>query len=111
MFSFMQKLTTLLPAGRHLPGRAEEMPVPERHFVNGHPLRRPFPEGRLQLLFAMCFFWGAELLFWETSGVYTTAVGYAGGETPNPGYEEVCSGLTNHTEAGQGGFDPRAISY
>jgi len=111
MFSFMQKLKSLLPAERTLPGRAEEMPVPERHFVNGHPLKPPFPEGMQQALFGMGCFWGAERLFWETPGVYTTAVGYAGGETPNPGYEEVCSGLTNHTEAVLVVFDPAAISY
>ena len=111
MFSFMQKLKTLLPAERTLPGRAEEMPVPERHFANGHPLKPPFPDGMQRALFGMGCFWGAERLFWETPGVYTTAVGYAGGETPNPGYEEVCSGLTNHTEAVLVVFDPTAISY
>ena len=111
MFSFMQKLKTLLPAERTLPGRAAQMPAPERHFVSGHPLKAPFPVGMQQTLFGMGCFWGAERLFWETSGVYTTAVGYAGGETPNPGYEEVCSGLTNHTEAVLVVFDPGAISY
>ena len=111
MFSFMQKLKTLLPAERTLPGRAEKMPVPERHFVNGHPLEPPFPEGMQQALFGMGCFWGAERLFWEMPGVYTTAVGYAGGETPNPSYEEVCSGCTNHTEAVLVVFDPAAVSY
>ena len=111
MFSFMQKLKTLLPAERTLPGRAEKMPVPERHFVNGHPLEPPFPERMQQALFGMGCFWGAERLFWETPGVYTTAVGYAGGETPNPSYEEVCSGCTNHTEAVLVVFDPAAVSY
>ena len=111
MFSFMQKLKSLLPAERTLPGRAQEMPVPERHFVNGHPLKPPFPEGMRKALFGMGCFWGAERMFWETPGVYTTAVGYAGGDTPNPGYEEVCSGYTNHTEAVLVVFDPAAISY
>ena len=111
MFSFMQKLKSLLPAERTLPGRAEEMPVPERHFVNGHPLKPPFPEGMQQALFGMGCFWGAERMFWETPGVYTTAVGYAGGETPNPSYEEVCSGCTNHTEAVRVVFDPAEVSY
>jgi peptide-methionine (S)-S-oxide reductase len=111
MFSFMQKLKALLPAERTLPGRAAQMPVPERHFVNGHPLKAPFPAGMQQALFGMGCFWGAERLFWETAGVYTTAVGYAGGETPNPTYEEVCSGCTNHTEAVLVVFDPGVISY
>jgi len=111
MFSFMQKLKSLLPAERTLPGRAEEMPVPERHFVNGHPLKPPFPDGMQQAVFGMGCFWGAERLFWETPGVYTTAVGYAGGVTPNPSYEEVCSGCTNHTEAVLVVFDPAVISY
>ena len=111
MFSFMQKLKSLLPAERTLPGRAEEMPVPERHFVNGHPLKPPFPEGMQQALFGMGCFWGAERMFWETPGVYTTAVGYAGGETPNPSYEEVCSGCTGHTEAVLVVFDPAEVSY
>jgi peptide-methionine (S)-S-oxide reductase len=111
MFSFMQKLKTLLPAERTLPGRAVQMPVPERHFVNGHPLKAPFPAGMQQALFGMGCFWGAERVFWETPGVYTTAVGYAGGETPNPTYEEVCSGCTNHTEAVLVVYDPAVVSY
>jgi peptide-methionine (S)-S-oxide reductase len=111
MFSFMQKLKSLLPAERTLPGRAAEMPVPEHHFVNGHPLKPPFPQGMQRALFAMGCFWGAERLFWQTPGVYSTAVGYAGGETPNPTYEEVCSGCTNHAEAVLVVFDPSVISY
>jgi peptide-methionine (S)-S-oxide reductase len=111
MFSFMPKLKTLLPAERTLNGRAAQMPVAERHFVNGHPLKPPFPEGMQQALFGMGCFWGAERLFWETPGVYSTAVGYAGGETPNPTYEEVCSGCTNHTEAVLVVFDPAVVSY
>ena len=111
MFSFMPKLKTLLPAERTLNGRKEQMPVPERHFVNGHPLKAPFPDGMQQALFGMGCFWGAERVFWDTPGVYSTAVGYAGGETPNPTYEEVCSGCTNHTEAVLVVFDPAVVSY
>ncbi len=111
MFSFMQKLKSLLPAERTLPGRAAQMSVPERHFVNGHPLKAPFPASLQSALFGMGCFWGAERLFWDTPGVYATAVGYAGGETPNPTYEEVCSGCTNHTEAVLVVFDPEVISY
>ncbi|HKI65619.1 MAG TPA: peptide-methionine (S)-S-oxide reductase MsrA [Burkholderiales bacterium] len=107
----MPKLKTLLAAERTLDGREAQMPVPERHFVNGHPLKPPFPQGMQQALFGMGCFWGAERLFWETPGVYSTAVGYAGGETPNPTYEEVCSGCTNHTEAVLVVFDPGVISY
>ena len=111
MFSFMPKLKTLLPAERTLNGRTAPMPVAERHFVNGHALKPPFPEGMQQALFGMGCFWGAERVFWETPGVYSTAVGYAGGETPNPTYEEVCSGCTNHTEAVLVVFDPAVVSY
>jgi len=111
MFSFMPKLKTLLPAERTLDGRETQMPVPDRHYVNGHPLKPPFPQGMQQALFGMGCFWGAERLFWDTPGVYSTAVGYAGGETPNPTYEEVCSGCTNHTEAVLVVFDPGVISY
>jgi peptide-methionine (S)-S-oxide reductase len=87
------------------------MPVPERHFVNGHPLKGPFPAGMQQAVFGMGCFWGAERLFWQLPGVYSTAVGYAGGETKNPTYEEVCSGLTNHAEVVVVVFDPKRISY
>ena len=111
MFAFMKKLKSLLPAERTLPGRAEKIPVPERHFVNGHPLAAPFPQGMEQAVFGMGCFWGAERLFWKVPGVYSTAVGYAGGETKNPTYEEVCSGFTNHTEAVLVVFDPKAVSY
>jgi peptide-methionine (S)-S-oxide reductase len=94
-----------------LPGRADRMPVPPRHFVLGTPLVPPFPEGMQQAMFAMGCFWGAERKFWEEEGVYTTAVGYAGGLTPNPTYAEVCSGGTGHTEAVLVVFDPARTSY
>ena len=94
-----------------LPGRDQKMPVPPVHFVNGASLQPPFPDGCERLLAGMGCFWGAERKFWETPGVVATAVGYAGGITPNPTYEEVCSGLTGHTEAVLAVFDPRSIRY
>lgn len=111
MFAFMKKMTQLLPANSTLPGRAAAMEVPDKHFANGHPIRGPFPAGLQQAVFGMGCFWGAERLFWQTKGVYSTAVGYAGGETKNPTYEEVCSGLTNHSEVVLVVFDPKVISY
>jgi len=111
MFAFMKKMKTLLPAGSTLPGRGEKMPVPGCHFVNGNPLVPPFPEGMEQAVFGMGCFWGAERLFWQIPGVYSTAVGYAGGETRNPTYEEVCSGFTNHAEVVLVVFDPQKVSY
>jgi peptide-methionine (S)-S-oxide reductase len=111
MFAFMKKLKTLLPAGSTIPGRATKMPVPETHFVNGKRIVPPFPEGMDRAVFGLGCFWGAEKLFWKIPGVYSTAVGYAGGETRNPTYEEVCSGFTNHTEAVQVVFDPKQLSY
>ena len=89
-----------------LPGRRGAMPVPASHEVNGHPLKPPFPAGLEQAVFGLGCFWGAERKFWQTPGVYTTAVGYAGGYTPNPTYEEVCSGRTGHTEVVLVVFDP-----
>ena len=94
-----------------LPGRAEKIPVPNEHFVNAAPLVPPFPQQMQQAVFAMGCFWGAERRFWETPGVFTTAAGYAGGTTANPTYEEVCSGLTGHTEVVLVVFDPDAVSY
>ena len=111
MFSFMKKMTQLLPTESTLPGRSAAMEVPDKHFVNGHPIKGPFPAGMQTAVFGMGCFWGAERLFWQTKGVYSTAVGYAGGETKNPTYEEVCSGLTNHSEVVLVVFDPKVISY
>jgi len=102
---------TKLPSpAEALPGRAEKMQVPDRHFVNGRPLMGPFPAHLQQVQFGMGCFWGAERRFWQQPGVYTTAVGYAGGSTPNPTYEEVCSGLTGHAEVVLVVFDPAATS-
>ena len=94
-----------------LPGRVETMPVPSQHFVNGRPIQEPFPEGMERFVGALGCFWGAERAFWQLEGVFTTAVGYAGGLTPNPSYEEVCSGATGHTEVVLVIFDPTVISY
>jgi len=108
---FARKKTTLPSASEALPGRDREMPVPERHLVNGNPLRGPFPQGMQQALFGLGCFWGAERRFWETPGVFSTAVGYTGGVTPNPAYEEVCSGMTGHNEVVLVVFDPAQVSY
>jgi peptide-methionine (S)-S-oxide reductase len=105
-----QKLKLPTP-DQALPGRAERMPVPAAHFVNGAPLAPPFPDGLELALFALGCFWGAERKFWQIAGVYSTSVGYAGGLTPNPTYREVCSGLTGHTEVVRVVFDPRRVSY
>ena len=98
-------------AEQALPGRAARMAVPAAHYVNGNPLQSPFPAGLQQAVFALGCFWGAERRFWQQSGVWSTAVGYAGGHTPNPTYEEVCSGLTGHTEVVLVVFDPQQTSY
>jgi peptide-methionine (S)-S-oxide reductase len=102
--------STIPTADEALPGRDRRIPVPEWHFVLGTPLEGPFPEGLEEIVFGLGCFWGAERKFWETEGVYTTAVGYAGGFTPNPSYEEVCSGRTGHTEAVRVIFDPAKVS-
>jgi len=94
-----------------LPGRDRPMAVPERHFVNGNPIAPPFPQGLRTAVFGLGCFWGAERDFWRTPGVWTTAVGYAGGFTPNPTYEEVCSGRTGHAEVVLVVFDPEKVSY
>ncbi len=109
MFLARKKLSLPTPQDA-LPGRDLEMPVPDRHFVLGTPLKPPFPAGLERLVVGMGCFWGAERVFWQAPGVYTTAAGYAGGVTPNPLYEEVCSGLTGHTEVVLVVFDPSAIS-
>jgi peptide-methionine (S)-S-oxide reductase len=110
MFFKSSKLR-LPTAEEALPGRSQPLAVPSAHFVNGHALQPPFPEGFQQAVFGMGCFWGAERKFWQAPGVWTTAVGYAGGITPNPSYEEVCSGLTGHTEAVLVVFDPSAVTY
>ncbi|WP_019813949.1 peptide-methionine (S)-S-oxide reductase MsrA [Saccharomonospora saliphila] len=112
MSLFGRHKTTLVSAEEALPGRAEPLPVPETHAV--YPQRRirpPFPEGMRTAVFGLGCFWGAERTFWQTTGVYSTAVGYAGGHTPNPTYEEVCTGRTGHTEAVLVVYDPERVSY
>ncbi len=103
--------TSMPDAANILPGRPQPVAVPETHFVNGHRLAPPFPAGLELALFGMGCFWGAERLFWELQGVWSTSVGYAGGFTPNPSYEEVCTGDTGHTEVVRVVFDPMKISY
>jgi peptide-methionine (S)-S-oxide reductase len=109
---FLKRTKLELPTPEEaLPGRSERIPVPDRHYVNGNPILPPFPDGLEQGVFALGCFWGAERKFWEAPGVWTTAVGYAGGVTPNPSYEEVCSGLTGHTEVVLAVWDPKLTSY
>jgi peptide-methionine (S)-S-oxide reductase len=104
--------STMITRDEALPGRAEPMPgVPTTHHVLGTPLRPPYPDGMEIAVFGLGCFWGAERIFWQRAGVYSTSVGYAGGYTPNPTYEEVCSGRTGHTEVVQVVFDPAAVSY
>ena len=110
MFLFT-KPSTMVSAAEALPGRDETMPVPARHEVLDAPIAPPFPDGLEQAVVGMGCFWGAERIFWQARGVYTTAVGYAGGFTKNPTYEEVCSGRTGHTEAVLVVFDPQQTSY
>lgn len=109
--AFNPRRTTLPEPAEALPGRTGRMSIPGAHFVNGAPIAPPFPDGLHRAVVAMGCFWGAERLFWKTPGVFSTAVGYAGGITPNPTYEEVCSGLTGHTEVVLVVFDPRLITY
>jgi peptide-methionine (S)-S-oxide reductase len=110
LFGFGKKQSLPSP-DQALPGRAESMPVPPQHFVNGHPLKPPFPDGLEKVVFGLGCFWGAERKFWQQPGVYTTAAGYAAGITPNPTYQEVCSGMTGHNEVVLVVFDPQVISY
>jgi peptide-methionine (S)-S-oxide reductase len=110
LFGFGKKLS--IPSSQEaLPGRAEPMPVPAHHFVNGNPLKPPYPDGMEMAMFGLGCFWGAERKFWQIEGVFTTAVGYAAGVTPNPTYQEVCSGMTGHNEVVRVVFDPKVISY
>jgi peptide-methionine (S)-S-oxide reductase len=111
LMGFFSKKAEMVTAETALPGREREMPVAAAHEVLGTPLRGPFPEGLESMVVGMGCFWGAEKKFWQADGVYTTAVGYAGGFTPNPSYEEVCSGRTGHTEAVLVVFDPTRTSY
>jgi peptide-methionine (S)-S-oxide reductase len=108
---FGHKKTEIVSADQALPGRREPIPTADTHFVNGTNLHPPYPVGSELAQFGMGCFWGVERLFWKLPGVYTTVVGYAGGSTPNPTYEEVCSGRTGHTEAVLVVFDPEQISY
>jgi len=107
----LDKKSTLPSRADALPGRDYCMPLPATHFVNGNPLQGPFAEHLQQAIFGLGCFWGAERIFWETPGVFSTSVGYAGGITPNPTYQEVCSGMTGHTEVVSVIFDPAAVSY
>jgi peptide-methionine (S)-S-oxide reductase len=105
---FMLKKNRDMPA---LPGRATAIPTADKHFVNGHPLKGPYPEGSAKATFAFGCFWGAEKKFWQIPGIWVTAVGYVAGQTPNPTYEEVCSGRTGHTEAVLVVYDPKQVTY
>ena len=112
MWSMLSRTKTQMPTPEEaLKGRSASMPVPSKHFVTGNPLRGPYPAGLETAVFGLGCFWGAERKFWEAPGVYTTAVGYAGGFTPNPTYEEVCSGRTGHNEVVLVVFDPNKTSY
>ena len=110
IFGLGKKLTIPTPE-QALPGRDQEMKVPEKHFINGNPLKGPFPAGMEMAMFGLGCFWGAERKFWQQEGVYTTAVGYAAGSTPNPTYREVCTGMTGHNEVVLVVYDPEKISY
>ena len=105
------KKNTIPSSEEALPGRSQSMPVPEKHYVNNNPLKPPFPEQMEKAVFGLGCFWGAERKFWQLEGVYTTAVGYAAGHTPNPTYQEVCTGMTGHNEVVLVVYDPNVISY
>jgi len=111
MFSFKQKPMKIPTAAEALPGRSTPLPTASTHWVNGNALKPPFPAGMETAIFGLGCFWGAERKFWQLPGVYATAVGYAGGPTPNPTYQEVCSGMTGHNEVVLVVFDPRKVSY
>ncbi len=111
MSMFSNRPLTIPSKADALPGRSERMPVPEAHFVNKNRLSEPFPDGLQRAVFGMGCFWGAEKKFWQQPGVYSTAVGYAAGPTPNPTYREVCTGMTGHNEVVLVVFDPKAVSY
>ena len=111
MFSFKQKPMKIPTAAEALPGRPSPLPTASTHWVNGNSLKPPFPAGMETAIFGLGCFWGAERKFWQLPGVYATAVGYAGGPTPNPTYQEVCSGMTGHNEVVLVVFDPKKVSY
>jgi len=111
MWPFQTTKQTPVTAADALPGRATPIPTADKHFVNGNPLKPPFPAGMETAIFGLGCFWGAERLFWQMPGVYSTAVGYIAGHTPNPTYEEVCSGRTGHGEVVLVVYDPKAVSY
>ena len=111
MFGLLRKKTEMPAEGTALPGRPTPIPTAQHHFVNGHPLAGPYPEGLQMAMFGMGCFWGVERMFWKLDGVQSTMVGYAAGYTPNPTYEEVCTGKTGHNEVVRVVFDPAKVTY
>jgi peptide-methionine (S)-S-oxide reductase len=111
IFGLFDKKSAMPSAQEALPGRSQSMPVPAKHYVNGNPIKAPFPAGMELAMFGLGCFWGAERKFWQQAGVYSTAVGYATGFTPNPSYQEVCSGKTGHNEVVLVAYDPTLVSY
>jgi peptide-methionine (S)-S-oxide reductase len=111
IFGLFNKKSAMPAAADALPGRSTVMPVPAKHYVNGNPIKGPFPAGIELAMFGLGCFWGAERKFWQLDGVYSTAVGYAAGFTPNPTYQEVCSGMTGHNEVVLVAYDPQQVSY